>query len=129
MTQNYQVCPRPILRQPPRKSHQTTLFPTPQPPTQHREPPQPVGGKMSRTARPVRDKLPLRQCVDYDKLTPSEQARWDEGMYGAFSLKEDRGTQYYVLRWTDPRNGARRSNALGKDYKTAIARWKKLVLG
>jgi hypothetical protein len=122
-------CPRPILRQPPKPTAQLSLLPTPQPPTQHREPPTPIRGKMSRMSEPVRDKLPLRECIDYDKLTPSDQARWDQGMYGAFSLKEDRGHQYYVLRWTDPRTGVRRSNCLGKDYDRAIARWRKLVLG
>jgi hypothetical protein len=119
--------PPPILKRKP--PAQLSLLTEPKPPTINRLPPQPERAKMSRKPPPVRDKLPLRQCVDYDKLTPSEQARWDQGMYGALSLKEDRGNEYYVVRWTDPRNGVRRSNAVGKDYETAIVRWRKMVLG
>jgi hypothetical protein len=117
---------KPILKA---KPQQLILSIHPQPPTENRLPPHPEQGKMSRKTRNLRDKLPLRECVDYDKLTPSEQAKWDEGMFGALSLKNDRGREYYVIRWTDPRNGVRRTNTVGKTYAEAKKNWRKLVLG
>jgi hypothetical protein len=129
MTQNYQVRPRPILRQPPTHPSQLSLLPNPQPPTQHREPPLPERVNISRTSPPIGKKLPMRQSIDYEKLTANEQAKWDVGMYGSLHLKNDKGNQYYVVRWYDPRTKTLRSNSLGKDEKQAIARWRKLVLG
>jgi hypothetical protein len=126
---NYQTCPRPILRQPPTRPSQLSLLPEPQPPTQHREPPQRGREDISRTSPPIGKKLPLRQSIDYEKLTANEQAKWDAGMYGSLHLKNDKGNQYYVVRWYDPRTKTLRSNSLGKDEKQAIVRWRKLVLG
>jgi hypothetical protein len=120
------LTPKPILKA---KPQQLILSISPQPPPENRLPPNLERVKISRKSRSVRDKLPIRQCVDYDKLSPSEQARWDEGMYGALTLKEDRGSQYYVVRWTDPRNGSRRSNSVGKTFADAKQNWRKLVLG
>jgi hypothetical protein len=71
----------------------------------------------------------MRECIDYDKLTANEQAKWDAGMYGSLHLKNVNGYEYYVVRWYDPLSKTLRSNSLGKDEKEAIARWKKMVLG
>jgi hypothetical protein len=122
-------CPRPILRQPPKPPSQLSLLPTPQPPTQHRAPPTLERVNISQSPPTVGKKLPLRQSIDYDKLTANEQAKWDAGMYGSLHLKDVKGNQYYVVRWYDPRTKTLRSNSLGKDETEAIARWRKLVLG
>jgi hypothetical protein len=126
---NYQTCPRPILRQPPKSPSQLSLLPEPQPPTQHRLPPQLERVNISQAAPPTGKKLPMRQSIDYDKLTANEQVKWDQGMYGSLHLKPMGNHQYYVVRWFDPLTKTLRSNSLGKDEQQAIARWKKLVLG
>jgi hypothetical protein len=120
------LTPKPILKP---KPQQLTLSISPKPPTEHREVPERVGGNISRTNRHNREKLSLRESVDYDKLSPSEQAKWDAGIYGSIHLKEDRGYQYYVVRWVDPRTGSLRSNSLGKTYEAAKAKLKQMVLG
>jgi hypothetical protein len=117
--------PRPKLRTKP--PTQLTLLPTPQPPTEHREPPQIGRGGNTRKISNLRGGLPLHLAIDYDKLTPTEQARWDAGMWGSIQLKNDRGNQYYVTRWTDPDTGVKRSNRLGRTYDEAIAKLKLLT--
>jgi hypothetical protein len=117
--------PRPKLR--PKPSPQLTLLPEPQPPTQHREPPQIERGGIPRKITNLRGGLPLHLAIDYDKLTPTEQARWDAGMWGSIQLKNDRGNQYYVTRWVDPNTGVKRSNRLGRTYNEAIAKLKLLT--
>jgi len=66
-------------------------------------------------------------AIDYDKLTPTEQAKWDAGMWGSIQLKNDRGNEYYVTRWVDPNTGVKRSNRLCRTYADSIAKLKLLV--
>lgn len=129
MTQNYQVCPRPILRQPAKSPSQLSLLPEPQPPTTNRLPPNQTRANISQSPHVAGKKLPLRESIDYDKLTANQQAKWDLGQYGSLHQKPMDGQVYYVVRWYDPLTKTLRSNSLGKDEKQAIARWKKLVLG
>jgi hypothetical protein len=114
--------PKPILRK-------TIGGIQPQPPTQNRLPPNLPRDKISRKPRPKREKLSLRESIDYDQLSPSEQAKWDAGIYGSIQLKQDRGREYYVVRWVDPLTGSLRSNSLGKDYQQAKAKLKQMILG
>jgi len=72
------------------------------------------------TKLPVGGKLTLYQAIDYDKLTPSQQAKWDAGMYGSIELKPRGIYHYYYVRWTEPNTGKRRSTYLGKDWDIAI---------
>jgi len=72
------------------------------------------------TKLPVGGKLTLHQAIDYDKLTPSQQAKWDAGMYGSIELKPRGIYHYYYVRWTEPNTGKRRSTYLGKDWDIAI---------
>jgi hypothetical protein len=120
------LTPKPILKPRPQ---QLILSIQPQPPTETRLPPASIGGNISRNPPPVREKLSIKDSIDYDKLTPNEQAKWDAGMYGSLHLKNDKGYQYYVIRWYDPRTKTLRSNSVGKTHADAIANWKKLVLG
>ena len=117
--------PRPTLK--PKPSTQLSLLPEPQPPTEHREPIPITRGGSSRKITNLRGGLPLHLAIDYDKLTPTEQARWDAGMWGSIQLKNDRGNQYYVTRWTDPNTGVKRSNRLGRTYDEALAKLKVLI--
>lgn len=117
--------PRPTLK--PKPPTQLTLIPEPQPPTEHREPPQPQRGGMTRKITNLRGGLPLHLAIDYDKLTPTEQAKWDMGLWGSIQLKNDRGNEYYVTRWIDPNTGVRRSNRLGRTWDEAIAKLKLLT--
>jgi hypothetical protein len=110
--------PRPKIK--PKSTTQLTLLPEPQPPTEHREPVPIARGGITRKISNLRGGLPLHLAIDYDKLTPTEQARWDAGMWGSIQLKNDRGNEYYVTRWVDPNTGVKRSNRLGRTYKEAI---------
>ncbi|WP_309740085.1 hypothetical protein [Chamaesiphon sp. OTE_20_metabat_361] len=74
-----------------------------------------------------RGKTSLRQAIDYDKLTPTNQAKWDLGMFGCIELKKIHGFDYYYLRWIDPKTKKRRSTYLAKDWDVAIAKLKKLT--
>jgi hypothetical protein len=125
-TQKNLLTPKPVLKSKPK---QLILGIIPKPPIENRLPPNLNGDKISRTPRSKREKLSLKESVDYDKLTPSEQARWDVGIYGSIHLKEDRGRQYYVVRWVDPRTGCLRSNSIGKTFEEAKANLRKMVLG
>jgi hypothetical protein len=120
------LTPKPKLKP---KASQLTLSISPQPPTVNRLPPNLDKEKISRNKPPKREKLTLRESIDYDKLSPSEQAKWDAGIFGSIHLKEDRGRQYYVVRWVDPLTKTYRSNVLGKTYEQAKATLKKMVLG
>ncbi len=117
--------PRPKLR--PKPNTQLTLLPEPQPPAQHRDPPQTKRGKPPRKISNLRGGLPLHLAIDYDKLTPTEQAKWDAGMWGSIQLKNDRGNQYYVTRWVDPNTGVKRSTRLGRTYEEAIKKLRLLI--
>jgi hypothetical protein len=117
---------RPILKPKPQQLHLSIDL---QPPTQNRLPPDPTGVNISPKNRHNREKLSLRESIDYDKLSPSEQAKWDAGIYGSIHLKSDRGYDYYVVRWVDPRTGSLRSNSLGKTFDAAKAKLKEMILG
>ncbi len=117
--------PRPTLK--PKPPSQLSLLPTPAPPTQHREPPANIRDRMPPTARKVGGILSLTQSVDYDKLTPTQQLKWDNGMYGSIQLKTVKGHQYYYLRWTEVTTKIRRSKYLGKTWDLAIAELKRLT--
>jgi hypothetical protein len=115
--------PKPKLK----STTQLSLLPEPQPPTQHREPPQTTREQISRNS-PERGKfVPLHQAVDYDKLTVNEQMKWDAGMYGSVHLRSDVKHPYYCVRWRDPRTKKLRSTKLDSDYDRSIAKLKLLV--
>lgn len=120
------LTPKPILKD---KASQLTRSISPQPPTENRLPPNIEREKISQVKPTVGKKLPMRECIDYDKLTANEQAKWDAGMYGSLHVKNQKGYEYYVVRWHDPLTKTYRSNSLGKDEKQAIALWRKMVLG
>ena len=67
------------------------------------------------------------QAIDYDKLTPTQQARWDAGMYGSIELKNIGIYNYYYLRWLDPQTKKYRSTYLAKEWDKAIAKMQKLT--
>lgn len=75
---------------------------------------------MTPTKPSVGVKLTLHQAIDYDQLTPTQQARWDLGLFGSIELKERRIYHYYYVRWTEPKTGTRRSTYLHKDYDIAM---------
>jgi hypothetical protein len=80
----------------------------------------------SLTRRKLREKVSLSQVVDYDKLTPTQQARWDLGIYGTIELKKIKQWEYYYLRWRDDK-GTQKSTYLGKDWNKAIDKVKQLT--
>jgi hypothetical protein len=110
--------PRPIL-----KNKQLSIIP--QPPTEHRDPPISIG----KSPRTRRGRLPINKAIDYDKLTPTEQARWDAGVFGSIELREDVRDSYYCVRWRDPTTGIRRSTKLAHNYADAIAKLRELTCG
>ena len=86
-----------------------------------------VGIKFPYGNPPVGIKIPLQQAIDYDKLTPTQQAKWDLGIFGSIELKKIHGFNYYYLRWADPKTKKLRSTYLAKDWDKAIAKLKKLT--
>lgn len=117
--------PRPKLKTKP--NTQLSLLPEPQPPTEHRTVPNNVGDKIPPTVRKVGGILSLAQSVDYDKLTPTQQLKWDAGMYGSIQLKTVKGYQYYYVRWRESNTGIQRSKYLGKTWDIAVANLKQLT--
>lgn len=118
--------PQPPILKP--KTTQLTLLPTPAPPTVNRPPPSKDRGILSLRKEPRGDTLPLRDVIDYDALTATQQMRIDNGTFGAIELKEIRpGQFYYYLRWKDPTNHKRRSTYLSKDYAKAKEKLRKLI--
>jgi hypothetical protein len=117
--------PRPTLKTKP--NHQLSLLPEPQPPTVNRFPPNTVGDKFTPTVPTVGVNLSLRDAIDYDALTPTQQAKWDAGLYGSIELKNRGIYQYYYLRWRDPKTSRYRSTYLGKTWGIAIAKLKTLT--
>jgi hypothetical protein len=117
--------PRPKLK--PKPNHRNILSIIPQPPTVHRPPPDlsRENNTLPRSAR--RENKPLNQSIDYDGLTPTQQVRWDLGLYGHIELKTIHGFQYYYLRWRDPNNNRLRSTYLGKEWNKAIVKLRKLT--
>jgi hypothetical protein len=129
-----QPCPRPILRQPPKPVNQLSLLPNPQPPTQHREPPTvhrepptPERAKITRNPPDRGQKLPIREAIDYDKLTVNEQMKWDAGIYGSVQLRSDVKSPYYFVRWKCPITKKHRSLKLDEDYDRALEKRRQLT--
>jgi hypothetical protein len=111
-----------------RPQHPAILSIIPKPPTVHREVPAPLRDKNPLTDPDVRGKKSLHDAIDYAKLTASQQARWDAGLYGSIELKKIKSNYYFYLRWRDPETGAKRSSYLGKEWEQAIAKLQKLTL-
>jgi hypothetical protein len=117
--------PRPKTKhQPPQ---QLTLLPQPKPPVLHRSIVSINRDKTTLTAPTVRVRKSLKQSIDYDALTPTQQLKWDMGMYGSIELKTIRGHQYYYSRWLDPESKKYRSTYLGKTWDKAIEKLRKLT--
>ena len=68
----------------------------------------------------VRVSLSLHQAIDYDKLTPTQQLKYDCGLFGSIELKRIGIYHYYYCRWTEPGTKTRRSTFLHKDWDEAI---------
>lgn len=117
--------PRPKVKTKP--PTQLSVLPTPQPPAEHRSIPDRTRAKSSLTISKVRDIIPLKDAIDYDKLTPTQQMRWDAGMYGSIELKTIKGHQYYYLRWQEQTTGRKRSTYLAKTWNDAIEKLRKLT--
>jgi hypothetical protein len=117
--------PRPIIKAKP--PTQLTLLSEPRPPVLHRSIPDAYRDKNTLTVPDVRVKKSLIDVIDYDSLTPTQQLKWDLGMYGSIELKTIRGSQYYYLRWLDPENRKYRSTYLGKTWSIAIEKLRKLT--
>lgn len=117
--------PRPNLKSKP--PEQLNLLPEPKPPTLHRSVVSINRDKPTLTAPAVRVGKTLQESIDYDFLTPTQQLRWDMGMYGSIELKTIRGYQYYYLRWLDPESKKYRSSYLGKTWEIAIEKLRKLT--
>jgi hypothetical protein len=127
----------PIDRKPILKPRINQLSILPAPPTVNRPPP--VGSrdessppKLDRgddSSLPFpRPKTTLQDAIDYDKFTPTQQMRLDNGMFGAIELKEQHpGRFYYYLRWQDPANNKKRSTYLGKEWEVAKAKLRQLT--
>lgn len=124
---NYRTCPRPILKPKPKPQQLTILSICPQPPKEHREIPAPLKEKISPPRGKRGEKKSLKQAIDYDKLTPTQQARWDAGLYGSIHLRSDKDNPYYVLRWRDPNTKSLRSTKLGNTYQEAVANLRKEI--
>jgi hypothetical protein len=69
----------------------------------------------------------LKESIDYAKLTASQQARWDAGLYGSIELKGIKGNYYFYLRWSDPETKKYRSTYLAKEWDKAILKLQKLT--
>jgi hypothetical protein len=94
----------------------------------HREIPAPLREKITRNPARLREKITPFANIDYDKLTPTQQAKWDAGIFGSIYLREDVNIPYYCVRWVDPVTKAYRSKKLAKTYDRAKAILKKMIL-
>jgi hypothetical protein len=86
-----------------------------------------IGAKIALTKSGVGAKTALKDSIDYDKLTPTQQRRWDDGTFGCIQLKNVKGYQYYYLRWTDPATKKMRSKYLAKDWDDAARKQRMLT--
>jgi hypothetical protein len=116
--------PKPILKT---QTQQLTLSIHPQPPTANRLPPNVSRAKMSRNPPDSRVKMSPFANIDYDKLTPTQQVRWDAGIFGTIYLRDDVAIPYYCVRWTCPVSKTRRSKKLDRDYDRSKAILKKMI--
>jgi hypothetical protein len=71
----------------------------------------------------------LKDAIDYDSLTPTQQAKWDAGLYGSIELKSRGIYQYYYLRWRDKNTDKYRSTYLGKTWGIAIDKLRAMTVG
>lgn len=117
--------PRPKIKTKP--PEQLTLLPSPKPPTLHRSVVSIDRANITLTAPAVRVRKSLKNAINYDLLTPTQQLRWDMGIYGSIELKTIKGNQYYYLRWKDPESNKYRSSYLGKTWDIAIVKMRKLT--
>ncbi len=101
----------------------------PQPPAVQRSPPHTAKDKIPPSLLGVGVNFTLKGAIDYDKLTPTQQAKWDFGMYGSIELKPRGIYHYYYLRWRDKTSGKYRSTYLAKDWDEAIAKLRRLTIG
>ena len=124
---NYQTCPRPILKPKPKIQQLTILSISPQPPTVHRDPPTQPRDFLTLNNPTVRVRKSLVEAIDYTKLTPNQQAKWDAGIYGSIEQKNIKGHQYFYLRWLDPETKKYRSTYLAKEWDKAILKLQKLT--
>jgi hypothetical protein len=69
----------------------------------------------------------MNQAIDYDKLTVSQQMKWDAGMYGSIQLRTDVKNPYYFVRWKCPITKKHRSTKLDADYDRALAKLQQLT--
>lgn len=113
----------------PDSANQLSILPEPQPPTVHRSLENITRDRFTPTTRAVGVNLSLHSAIDYDSLTPTQQAKWDAGLYGSIELKNRGIYQYYYLRWRDKNTGKYRSTYLAKHWDDAIAKLKKLTAG
>jgi hypothetical protein len=112
-----------------RPTHPTILSIIPKPPTVQRDPPALLREVCSPKSPKSGEQTSPKEAIDYDKLTPTQQAKWDAGMYGSIHLRSDKVTPYYCVRWRDPKTKRQRSQKLGTTYKEAVAALKKLTRG
>jgi hypothetical protein len=117
--------PKPILKHKP--INNAILSISPKPPTQQRPLPTPVRDNISRNLPISREKLSLKDSIDYDKLTVNQQIKWDAGIHGSVHLRTDVKNPYYCVRWRDPKTKSLRSTKLDSDYNRAIAKLKQLT--
>jgi hypothetical protein len=64
--------------------------------------------------------------IDYDRLSPTQQARWDSGTFGSIRLEARGKNYYYYLQWTNPTTKKRHKTYLAPEWPEAIARQKEL---
>lgn len=115
---------RPILKD--RPNHPRILSISPKPPTEHREPPALPRANISRNSKKRGNIFP-RDVIDYDQLTPNQQAQWDAGCFGSLHLRADVNRPYWFIRWFDPVNKIQRSTKLGYKYEDAIDKRRQLT--
>jgi hypothetical protein len=125
--QNYQdpAIQRPVLKP---KSKILTIAPKkPEPLTGQQQSLSIFRDETALTDPDFRAKKALRESIDYDKLTPTQQRRWDTGTFGRITLKKINGGMYYYLRWIDPLTNKDRSTYLGKEWNIAVEKQRKLT--
>lgn len=97
------------------------------PQTQSQPQPEKIREKITLTDPAVRVKTTLKNAIDYDQLTRTQQSRWQAGAFGSVEQKTIKGHQYYYLRWKDPETGKYRSTYLAKRWDKAMEKMQKLT--
>jgi hypothetical protein len=88
--------------------------------------PAPPRENISRQTR-KRENISPKDVVDYEQLTPNQQAQWDAGCFGSLHLREDVNRPYWFIRWFDPVHKVQRSTKLGSNYEDAIDKRRQLT--